>query len=155
MHQDGHYWPIRPLATCTVWVAIDDSTAENGCLRVVPGSHKGKQNFEHAQSDREELVLNRYVDDPAVDGSKAVDVELEAGQFSLHDVYLVHGSNPNTSGKRRAGVSIRYMPATSRLDRKMFETGARSGYFVNWETRPLWLLRGIDRAGNDFAVGHL
>ena len=154
MHQDGHYWPIRPLATCTVWVAIDDSTAENGCLRVVPGSHKGQQHFEHARSDRKELVLNRYVDDPAVDGSKAVDVELEAGQFSLHDVYLVHGSNPNTSGKRRAGVSIRYMPATSRLDRKMFETGARSGYFVNWETRPLWLLRGIDRAGNDFEVGH-
>ena len=126
----------------------------SGCLRVVPGSHKGQQHFEHARSDRKELVLNRYVDDPAVDGSKVVDIELEAGQFSLHDVYLIHGSNPNTSGKRRAGVSIRYMPATSRLDRKMLETGARSGYFVNWETRPLWLLRGIDRAGNDFEGGH-
>ena len=56
MHQDGHYWPIRPLATCTAWVAIDDSTVENGCLRVVPGSHRGQRHFEHARSDRKELV---------------------------------------------------------------------------------------------------
>ena len=154
MHQDGHYWPIRPLATCTAWVAIDDSTAENGCLRVVPGSHRGQRHFEHARSDREEFVLNRYVNDPAVDESLTVDIELEAGQFSLHDVYLIHGSNPNTSGKRRAGVSIRFMPATSRLNRNLFETGTGSGYLVNWQTRPLWLLRGVDRAGNDFEVGH-
>ena len=49
-HQDGHYWPIRPLATCTAWVAIDDSTVENGCLRVVPGSHKNKQLLEQPAS---------------------------------------------------------------------------------------------------------
>ena len=35
-HQDGEYWPVRPLATCSVWVAVDQSTEENGCLRVVP-----------------------------------------------------------------------------------------------------------------------
>ena len=34
-HQDGEYWPMRPLATCTVWIAVDDSTTENGCLRVI------------------------------------------------------------------------------------------------------------------------
>ena len=38
-HQDGQYWPIRPLATCTVWLAIDDSTLENGCLKFIKGSH--------------------------------------------------------------------------------------------------------------------
>ena len=42
-HQDGHYWPIRPLATCTAWIALDASTRENGCLRVIPGSHRGKK----------------------------------------------------------------------------------------------------------------
>ena len=41
MHQDGEYWPIVPLATCTVWIAIDEATVENGCLRYIPGSHKG------------------------------------------------------------------------------------------------------------------
>ena len=35
-HQDGRYWPIRPLATCSVWIAVDPSTTENGCLRVIP-----------------------------------------------------------------------------------------------------------------------
>lgn len=40
MHQDGAYWPIRPLATCTVWVALDHVTEENGCMLVVPGSHR-------------------------------------------------------------------------------------------------------------------
>src|SRR5574339_1294113 len=41
-HQDGHYWPIRPLATGTVWVALEPSTRENGCLRVIPRSHRDK-----------------------------------------------------------------------------------------------------------------
>ena len=39
-HQDAQYWPIRPLETCTVWIAIDASTVENGCLEVIPGSHR-------------------------------------------------------------------------------------------------------------------
>ena len=41
-HQDGEYWPLRPLATCTVWLAIDDATVENGCLKFMPGSHKNR-----------------------------------------------------------------------------------------------------------------
>ena len=41
-HQDGQYWPIRPLATCTVWIALEPSLRSNGCLRVIPGSHKAK-----------------------------------------------------------------------------------------------------------------
>ncbi|MEC7303277.1 MAG: phytanoyl-CoA dioxygenase family protein, partial [Pseudomonadota bacterium] len=39
-HQNGEYWPLRPLATCTVWLAIDDATVENGCLKFMRGSHK-------------------------------------------------------------------------------------------------------------------
>ena len=42
-HQDGQYWPIRPLATCSVWLAIDDATSENGCLKFIKGSHKEKK----------------------------------------------------------------------------------------------------------------
>ena len=154
MHQDGHYWPIRPLATCTAWVAIDHSTVENGCLRVVPGSHAGEHYYQHAKSDRENLVLNQHVDDSSADLESAIDLELEPGQFSLHDVYMIHGSNPNTSGKRRAGVAIRYMPATSHFNREMYATSDGSGYLVNFASRPLWLLRGADQAGNDLQIGH-
>jgi ectoine hydroxylase-related dioxygenase (phytanoyl-CoA dioxygenase family) len=62
-HQDGHYWPIRPLATCTLWVAIDDSTRENGCLRVIPGSHRPPRLFEHVKENRDDLALNQRVAD--------------------------------------------------------------------------------------------
>ena len=50
-HQDGEYWPIRPMATCTVWIAIDDATVENGCLRIIPGSHKEKRLLLHDQKN--------------------------------------------------------------------------------------------------------
>jgi hypothetical protein len=154
-HQDGHYWPIRPLATCTAWVALDDSTVENGCLRVIAGSHREQRLLEHERDDREGLVLNRKVLDAELDEARAIDIELQAGQLSLHDVYMVHGSNPNRSPKRRAGVAIRYMPATSHFDRDLFAPGDGSGYLIDFSTRPLWLLRGEDRTGrNDFRIGH-
>ena len=58
-HQDGHYWPIRPLANCTVWVALEPSTVENGCLRVIPRSHAERRLHEHLHEDRTDLTLNQ------------------------------------------------------------------------------------------------
>jgi hypothetical protein len=59
MHQDGQYWPINPLATCSVWVALDDVDVSNGCMRVVPGTHKGM--LPHVVDARERIVLNQTV----------------------------------------------------------------------------------------------
>ena len=154
-HQDGHYWPIRPLATCTIWLALDPSTRANGCLRVIPRSHAGRNLFNHMREDRTDVVLTQKIDDPAFDEARAVDIELEPGQMSLHDVYMIHGANPNRSPQRRAGVAIRYMPASSVFERGLIATSSASGYTVDFSTRPLWLLRGQDRTGrNDFTVGH-
>jgi ectoine hydroxylase-related dioxygenase (phytanoyl-CoA dioxygenase family) len=154
-HQDGHYWPIRPLATCTVWVALDPSTVENGCLRVIPGSHREKRLYEHMREDRTDIVLNQRVKPGEFDAGSALDIELEPGQMSMHDVHLIHGSNANRSPRRRAGVAIRYMPSTSLFDRSLMATSAQSGYTVDFATRPIWLLRGVDRtARNDFRIGH-
>lgn len=154
-HQDGHYWPIRPLATCTVWVALDASTAQNGCLRVIPGSHRQRILFDHMREDRTDLVLTQRVADGQFDPATAMDVELAPGEMSMHDVHLIHGSNPNRSTRRRAGVAIRYMPATSLFDRTLMPRSAASGYTIDFANRPIWLLRGVDRTGrNDFAVGH-
>jgi nitrile hydratase accessory protein len=58
-HQDGHYWPIRPLATCTVWIACDDATPENGCLRVIRGSHRRKSLYRHNQGFGQRLPKRR------------------------------------------------------------------------------------------------
>lgn len=153
MHQDGQYWPIRPLATCTVWLALDDSTRDNGCLTVIPGSHRDRVHYDHTTLERERLVLNQTVEDLEVFERPPAYVELKRGQFSMHDIYLVHGSAPNTSGRRRAGLAIRYMPTTSwfRRDIEM----PFSGYPVDFAKRPLWLARGRDVCGkNDLTVGH-
>ena len=153
-HQDGQYWPIRPRATVTVWIAIDDVDRGNGCMRVIPGSHVGGA-FEHEVSDREDLVLNNVLNDPRIDLDTARDIELEAGQVSLHHVDIVHGSQPNTSGRRRAGYAIRYMPSTSLYDRTIDPGRVSATVPLDFAQRPIWLVRGTDRHGsNDFEIGH-
>ncbi len=154
-HQDGHYWPIRPLATCTVWVALEPSTRANGCLRVVPGSHRARTLHAHLHENRSDLTLNQRLAAGAFDESEAVDVELEPGQMSLHDVYMIHGAAANRSAQRRTGVALRYMPSTSLFDRGLRPVDGQSGVPVNFAQRPLWLVRGVDRhGGNDFTTGH-
>src|SRR6478752_5059650 len=153
-HQDGHYWPIRPLATCTVWVALEESKVGNGCLRVIPGSHRARQLHDHLHEDRDDLTLNQRLAPGTFDEATAVDIELEPGEMSLHDVYMIHGANANRSTKRRTGVALRYMPTTSVFERSLKPVDGKTGVAVNFAKRPLWLLRGVDRSGNDFAVGH-
>lgn len=150
MHQDGHYWPIRPLATVTVWVSLDRSDKTNGCLRVVPQSHASGRQYDHYKSDEHRLVLNQAIKQTELDNLQSpIDVELEPGQFSLHDVYTVHGSHANTSIRRRAGVALRYMPTTSVFERHLFESNMSSGYIVDFAKRPIFLVRGVDRCGKN------
>jgi hypothetical protein len=154
-HQDGHYWPMRPLANCTVWVALEASTRENGCLRVIPGSHRPRALYDHLHEDRTDLTLNQRMSPGTFDESLAVDIELEPGEMSLHDVYMIHGARANTSTLRRTGVALRYMPATSLFRRDLKPADGKTGVAVNFASRPLWLLKGVDRTGqNDFTVGH-
>jgi len=154
-HQDGHYWPIRPLATCTVWIALDRSDRENGCLQVIPGSHRPQELIAHGHEEGDDLVLSQRADAASYDQGSAVSLELDPGQMSLHDVYMVHGADANRSDRRRAGIALRYMPATSVFERDLKPADGKSGIPVSFATRPLWLMRGEDKTGrNDFQVGH-
>jgi hypothetical protein len=154
-HQDGQYWPIRPLATCSVWIALDDVDAANGCMCYIPGSHNRQRVYTHRVSDRPGLVLNQEVLPEEFDAGKARDDELRAGEFSLHDVFLIHGSNPNRSERRRAGFVVRYMPATSVFERESERQQSQAGVRFSLSRRPIWLLRGRDASGrNDFLIGH-
>jgi len=153
-HQDGQYWPIRPLATCSAWIALDDVDAGNGCMRFIPGSHRSGSIYAHRLSDRENIVLNQEVDPAHFDEGSARDDALRAGEFSLHDVFLIHGSNANRSMRRRAGFVIRYMPASSLFDRGIQREQSQAGVVFDLSRRPIWLVRGQDRAGNDFRTGH-
>ena len=152
-HQDGEYWPIRPLATCTVWIAIDDSTPENGCLRVIKGSHKKKDLRQHETNPDPNLTLNQELPLTEHDESYATNIVLKAGQMSLHDVFLVHGSAANTSGKPRRGMTLRLMPTTSVYDRAVAREQHEKIGIVDHSVRTLFLMRGGDASGqNDFRL---
>ena len=153
-HQDGQYWPIRPLATVTVWIAIDPATPENGCLRVVPGSHEDRKLYEHEVNDSDAVVLNQELDISRLKHSTPRDVVLDPGMFSIHDVYMVHGAEPNNSGKRRGGIVFRYMPATSHYDRDLAARQVRELSVLDISQRELHLVQGIDACGkNDLYKG--
>ncbi len=152
-HQDGEYWPVRPLATCTVWIAVDASTRENGCLNVLRGSHKERRLRAHDTNDAPDLTLNQELRPEEFDESAAVPIELEAGQVSLHDVYLVHGSEANRSARPRRGMTLRYMPTASVFDREAAIRLAEEKGLVDHAERTLFLMRGEDRSGqNDFRI---
>lgn len=150
-HQDGEYWPIRPLATVTAWVALDDTSPANGCLRLIPGSHAGRRLLPHGRDDSGRLTLNQVLDQRHFDPGRAVDIILEAGEVSLHDVYMIHGSAANRSPRRRAAVTFRYMPATSHFDRALAAEQHRRHGIPDVSQRPLYLVRGSDRSGRNFA----
>jgi len=117
-HQDGQYWPIRPLATCSVWLAIDDATSKNGCLKFIKGSHKDKKLKKHKINKSEKLTLNQELLKSEYIEKNSVDLVLKRGQISLHDVYMVHGSEENKSPKSRRAMTMRFMPTTSIFDHR-------------------------------------
>ena len=152
-HQDGEYWPIEPLATCTVWIAVDPSTVENGCLNVIPGSHKEQRLKRHKQNSSKALTLSLEIEADEYEADSAVPIELEAGQISLHDVYLVHGSEANNSKHSRRGMTLRFMPTTSVFNREKASRMANQFKMDDHAERTLYLMSGVDKSGkNDFAV---
>jgi non-haem Fe2+, alpha-ketoglutarate-dependent halogenase len=112
-HQDSSYWPLTPSMAVTAWLAIDDATVENACMRYIPGSHHlGHLTYSLSEND-EGNVLNQTV--PGAENfGKPVDVQLKAGEISIHSDLLLHGSEANESNKRRCGLTLRYCPAVVR-----------------------------------------
>ncbi len=152
-HQDGEYWPIEPLATCTVWIAIDVSIPENGCLRVIPGSHRERRLAQHSQNDAEGLALNLELKPSEFNEKDAADIVLEPSQVSLHDVYLYHGSDANKSDKSRRGMTLRYMPTTSVYQHDQPTAYVKSEGRLALSQRTVYLMRGVDQSGqNDFCI---
>jgi non-haem Fe2+, alpha-ketoglutarate-dependent halogenase len=109
-HQDSTYWGLSHPDVVTAWLALSASIVENGCMRVIPGSHL-KDQLPHQDTFAENNLLTRGQEVMVeVDAADAVDVELQPGEFSLHHVRLVHGSDPNPADYRRIGYAIRYIP---------------------------------------------
>lgn len=155
-HQDGHFYCISPLESCSVWIALDDVDTENACMRYIPGSHKLGL-VEHLKEDREDVGTSSSVNAALFDEGAAKDDVLPAGRFSIHDVNLIHGSRANRSSRRRAGLAIRYMPASSHYDHHHVFTAKPkvNPDTLNMNLRPLWVVRGANQnPSNDFSIGH-
>lgn len=112
-HQDASYWPLSPSKAVTVWLAIDDADLENGCMKFIAGSqHFGHLTY-HKSDPGDHSVLNQVVENPEQYGTEVID-DLRAGQASIHNDLLLHGSDANSSNRRRCGLTLRYAAAEVR-----------------------------------------
>jgi len=107
-HQDGYYWALNEPRLISAWVALSASDSANGCMQILPGSHRhGTLTHEERRHADNMLGTGLTLTDAHREES-AVAVELPAGSMSLHHVDLVHGSPPNRSDRVRMGFAIRY-----------------------------------------------
>jgi len=135
-HDDAYYWTnlADHIEAVTVWLAIDPSTVENGCMRVVASSHKDAIH-RHVKLSNDEDLFTTEIEPGLVDESKSVDCVLESNHCSLHDAYLIHGSHAG-GVTRRVGLQMRYMPTTVKS--------------TDDQGHQMYLARGRDHAGNDY-----
>lgn len=112
-HQDASYWPLSPSKAVTVWLAIDDADRANACMKFIAGSqHHGYMTYRPSDS-AEHNVLNQSIDNAEQFGEVVYD-ELRAGEVSIHNDLLLHGSEANDSDRRRCGLTLRYCAAEVR-----------------------------------------
>jgi hypothetical protein len=143
-HEDSAYWKgkITPMEVCTVWLAIDPSRRENGCMMVIPRTHaEGRAGFsDYDPVDPIRNVFSTEIRESQRDDSRRVAIELEPNQCSLHDARIMHGSEANTSNLRRCGWTLRFCPSRVKFNQEQF-AGADQVY----------LARGHDRGDNVYA----
>jgi non-heme Fe2+,alpha-ketoglutarate-dependent halogenase len=116
-HQDGAYWKLSPAKIVTAWVALTPSNPVTGCMRVVPGTHLTPQMPQRETQDKNNALSRGQEIAVKVDEAHAVDLSLEPGEMSLHNIWIVHGSNPNQSKDTpRIGLAIRYVSTEVRQE---------------------------------------
>ena len=112
-HQDIRYWGLRDGNVVTCWLALSPATRESGCMKVLPGSHLRPMAHEDRYGADNMLTRGQEIVD-AIDDGDAVPMPLRPGEMSVHDVRTAHASPPNLSGDRRIGISMHFMPPTTR-----------------------------------------
>jgi phytanoyl-CoA hydroxylase len=138
-HQDEIYIPTRDRSLCGAWIALDDATVENGCLWVIPGSHRNGYLYPqkpHGNPDEFDGANESF----GFDDSTEMPVELPAGSVVFFNGYLLHRSRKNRSkGYRRALVN-HYMNAYSLLPWSI----AENEYPAIADRRSIVLVAGVD-----------
>ncbi len=137
-HQDSAYFGLDPHDLVTAWVALTDSHRGNGCMRVIPESHLGKaQTHEETYHEKNLLARGQKIND--LDDSNAVDLELKAGEFSLHNERTVHGSLANDTESARIGLGLFYIPThvRSTLARRTACLVRGEDKYGHWDADPI------------------
>ena len=137
-HQDAAYYGLDPQEEVTCWVGLTDADMENGCMRVMPGSHKGPDAVHEETYDPQNL-LGRGQTIRGLDDGKAVYMPVRAGQFSMHHERTIHGSMPNPSARRRVGIAFFYMPThvRSTIGRRTATLVRGTDSFGHWDPEPM------------------
>jgi len=104
-HQDGTYMGLEPDDGVTAWIALTPSNTDNGCMYMLPGSHKQGIRPHHDRFHDDNL-LTRGQEIDGIDESKAVPLVLAPGEVSFHHTRTIHGSHPNRTGDRRIGFAV-------------------------------------------------
>jgi ectoine hydroxylase-related dioxygenase (phytanoyl-CoA dioxygenase family) len=115
-HQDHPLWPIiQPADLVSAWVALDDATIENGCMWMVPGSHKWGDHQKYLTSDEQFMPVHKQPELlPEGAQVKAVPFEIKKGQVGYHHSLTWHGSPRNQSERKRRAIAVHYMPGHTR-----------------------------------------
>ena len=113
-HQDYDDWPIEPYLVISAWIAIDEATIKNGCIQLLPGSHREILPLEPV---KDEVIdgFPKMAKPGTFDDSNPVDMELAPGQFFLFNERLLHRSAANNSTKRRMGLAVRCITPIVRI----------------------------------------
>ena len=145
-HQDGSYWPLEPMEVATLWVAGTDSVVDNGSMRVLPGTQnvRLRKQSEMVELDREKFVLGVGIHPDEIDDEDAVDLELMAGDVSIHNPTIIHGSNTNASDRWRVGLTLRYIPTSTHVTNPDHESILCRGHIDSsvanaYATTPTWV----------------
>ncbi len=132
-HQDASYWPLTPSKAVTVWLAIDDADPENANMRFIPGTQVlGHLTYKLTDTDPSN-VLNQTVPEVEKYGDP-VNVQLKAGEASIHSDLLLHGSEANQSTRRRCGLTLRYTTG----DVRAYMGWQDKGVVVAGDPPPYW-----------------
>ena len=116
-HQDSAHWGLDSSKILTVWIALTEVNEANGCMRMLPKSHKGGVAPHRDTWDPDNILTRGQTIDVEIDETRAVWVPLQPGEASLHHVDMWHASNPNETDRRRVGVALRYITPEARQER--------------------------------------
>jgi len=111
-HLDGADWPLRPLETLSVRIALDRVDRASGCMRLLPRSHERLVREIRSARDHGALTLAPAAIDPAI----TVDAVRDRGGLTLHDVGTFYCEPANPSARRRAAVVYRFTAAPVRFE---------------------------------------